>query len=131
MHCVLYGHPSLDAVVRTIPSNEQIKAALNNIKANKRMPVPATSRKRRRADSLESMAATIGSMAEASSSTQPIVVQDRVAALADDATLINLETATKVTSTVTCMKALKRKIIVSNRNIFDDDIEKTRNIKGL
>ena len=77
MHCVFYNHPSLDAVIIAILPNAQIEAGLKEVEATRASfsPPQTSSKKRRREEGIESVAAALNKVAETSSTPQPIVVQ--------------------------------------------------------
>ena len=133
MHCVFHNHPSLDAVVRSIPPNAQIEAGLNEIDANRPSIPPAqtSSRKRRREDGIESVAAALGKIAETSTSPQPIVIQDSASVAATDPNIMQLERASKMASTVTRLMELEGKIMSSINSLATDNMASSDNTRLL
>ena len=118
--------------VRGIPPNTQIEAVLNEIEASRSsIPPVQTSSRKRREDGIESVAAALSKMTETIKTPQPIVVQDSGSLTAPDTSIIQLERATKVASTVTSLMELERKIVNSIQSLASDSIEPPTNTRRL
>lgn len=112
--CFLFHrHPSLDAAMRALPPNAQIEAGLNVIGANRSTKIGTFTHIVRREDDVESVAAASGKIAEASSTSQPILIQEEASASLRYQDLVHLKKATKMASTVTNFMKLVSKTIAS------------------
>lgn len=90
-------------MVRAIPPNTQTEVGLNEIEVSRSSITPAQTsvRKGRTEDGIESVAAALSKIKETSTTPQPIVLQDSGSVLATDPNIMQLESATKVASSVT------------------------------
>ena len=78
MHCVFYGHPSLEAVVRALPSDAQLESGIEKSVPSFNFRDSWSSRrtrKRKREEGTDALAAAISSLASSQQSEQPIVLQ--------------------------------------------------------
>lgn len=77
MHCVFHDHPSLDAVLRTIPLSSQIDSGIVGEKAaSSEQRITKPGRKRRRDDTTDALAAAITLLASSRDAERLIIIQE-------------------------------------------------------
>ena len=121
MHCVFHSHPSLDAVVRMLPSCAQVEAGVDSSYSQQGTEEPlreSMSRKRRRDDGASVLANAIHSLANSQRSEQPIIVQNQgPTGNSSDKSIPELDRAAKISSTVSTLMDLESKIMMSMERI--------------
>lgn len=116
MHCVFHDHPSLDAVIRLLPSSAQVEAGIESSQPSK-SPSSNLSRRKRRHEETDVLAAAITSLGESMNHDRPIVIQDSNASSATDAVISALDRSQKVATTVQSLMSLEQSILTQIQTI--------------
>lgn len=125
MHCVFHDHPSLDAVLRTIPLSSQIESGIVGEKAaSSEQRVTRPGSKRRRDDTTNALAAAIMSLASSRDSDRSIIIQESGAnAVCIDSQIVEWDRSMKIANTVSSLMDLESKILSMIRGLQSNDDE--------
>ncbi|KAI0558955.1 hypothetical protein FGB62_177g011 [Gracilaria domingensis] len=133
MHCVFHEHPSIEAVLRLMPSGAQIESGLEDtdfIAQNDRSAI-MSAKKRRHVDATHDLDAAITSLASSREKEGPIIIQDsnsNTAAVENQ--IVELDRSMKIASTVSSLMDLEAKIIGMIKGLESDDEYSKRSLES-
>lgn len=133
MHCVFHNQPSLDVVLRAIPSGSQIESRFDAERCpmSKEHNFNQSGRKRRRDETTDALAAAITSLASSRHAGRPIVIQDSGANnTAMKSHVVELDRSTKIATTVSSLMDHGSNILLMIKDLNADDEYSERSSEG-